>query len=59
MSGNSRAFYNPLVNGSMELASLTVGGYSGLYEINLFTGRASHRGNFAVGVTDIAIPLDR
>jgi Domain of unknown function (DUF4394) len=40
-------------------ASLTVGGYSGLYEINLFTGRASHRGNFSVGVTDIAIPLDR
>jgi Domain of unknown function (DUF4394) len=40
-------------------ASLTVGGSSGLYEIDLFTGRASHRGNFAVGVTDIAIPLDR
>jgi hypothetical protein len=40
-------------------ASLTVGGYSGLYEINLFTGRASHRGNFDVAVTDIAIPLDR
>lgn len=40
-------------------ASLTAGGYSGLYEINLFTGRASHRGNFDVAVTDIAIPLDR
>jgi hypothetical protein len=41
------------------LASLTVGGQSGLYEINLFTGRASSRGNLPAGVVDIAIPLDR
>ena len=40
-------------------ASLTVGGQAGLYEINLFTGRASHRGNLPSGVVDIAIPLDR
>jgi hypothetical protein len=55
--------FSDLDDGTTEdvsaFASLTVGGYSGLYEINLFTGRASHRGNFAVGVTDIAIPLDR
>ena len=41
------------------LASLTVGGQAGLYEVNLFTGRASHRGNLPAGVVDIAIPLDR
>ncbi|MEQ1786005.1 MAG: DUF4394 domain-containing protein [Acidimicrobiales bacterium] len=40
-------------------ASLTVGGKSGLYKINLITGRASHRGTFPVAVTDIAIPLDQ
>lgn len=40
-------------------ASLTVGGQAGLYEVNLFTGRASHRGNLPAGVVDIAIPLDR
>jgi hypothetical protein len=55
--------FSELSRGTTEdvtaLASLTVGGYSGLYEINLFTGRASHRGNFDVAVTDIAIPLDR
>lgn len=55
--------FSDLDDGTTEdvaaFASLTVGGRAGLYEINLFTGRASHRGDFGVGVVDIAIPLDR
>lgn len=55
--------YSDLSRGTTKdvtaFASLTVGNRAGLYEINLFTGRASHRGNFGVGVVDIAIPLDR
>ncbi len=55
--------FSDLDDGTTEdvtaLASLTVGGRAGLYEIDLITGRASHRGSFGVGVVDIAIPLDR
>lgn len=40
-------------------AALTVGGTSGFYELSLFTGRATARGNFAGhnAVSGIAIPL--
>jgi hypothetical protein len=43
------------------LASLTVGGFSGLYSINLFTGEATLRGSFDADdhVVDVAIPLDQ
>ena len=55
--------YSDLDDGTTDdvvaFASLTVGGRAGLYEVDLFTGRVDHRGNFGVGVVDIAIPLDR
>jgi Domain of unknown function (DUF4394) len=43
------------------LASLTVGGFSGLYSINLFTGEATLKGSFDADdqVIDVAIPLDQ
>jgi hypothetical protein len=41
------------------LASLTTGSQSGLYEINLLTGKAASRGSFAAAVIDIAIPLNQ
>jgi hypothetical protein len=39
------------------LASLTVGGSSSLYEVDLLTGRASWRGALGADVVDIAFPL--
>ena len=55
--------YSELDRGTTDdviaFASLTVGSQVGLYEVNLFTGKASGRGNFPVAVTDIAIPLDQ
>ena len=40
-------------------ASLTVGGKSGLYAVNLLTGKAELRDRFSTAVADIAIPLDQ
>jgi Domain of unknown function (DUF4394) len=40
-------------------ASLTVDGESGLYAVNLLTGKVQLRDGFAVPVADIAIPLDQ
>ena len=40
-------------------ASLTVGGESGLYAVNLLTGKAQLRDSFSTPVADIAIPLDQ
>jgi hypothetical protein len=47
--------------GSEGFASLTVGGASGLYRVDLLQGRANARGLFASGtvVTGIAIPLNQ
>lgn len=41
------------------LAVLTVGGVSGLYDINLLTGKASPRGSFTSAMVDIAVPLNQ
>lgn len=57
--------YSTVRNGStidvQGLASLTVGGRASLYEITLFTGRASVQGTFsdANQVVGIAIPLNQ
>jgi hypothetical protein len=40
-------------------ATVTAGGTSTLYRVNLLTGEATARGTFPVTVTDLAIPLDR
>ena len=40
-------------------AALTVGGVSGFYSVNLFTGRALLIGVFPRSVVDIAVPLQR
>ncbi len=40
-------------------ASLTVGGKSGLYAVNVLTGKAELRDSFSTAVADIAIPLDQ
>jgi hypothetical protein len=46
-------------NVNIALASLTVGGVTGVYSINLLTGEALQFSRFAAGlnVTDIAVPL--
>lgn len=41
------------------LASLTVGGTTGLYRITPFSGRAVSVGNLSIPVADIAIPLSQ
>ncbi|TFV73355.1 DUF4394 domain-containing protein [Blastococcus sp. CT_GayMR19] len=40
-------------------ATLTVGGKSRIYSVNLTTGQASDRGTFRMPVTDLAIGLDQ
>ena len=55
--------YSTLRNGTTTevrgLAVLTVGASSGLYEINLLTGKATPLGSFPVTVVDLAIPLNQ
>lgn len=57
--------YSTVRNGTtvdvMALATLQVGGRWGLYEITLFSGKATLRGGYAGGtnVVDIAIPLNQ
>ena len=57
--------YSTIRNGTtvdvQGLASLTVGGRSGLYSITLFSGKATLRGTFSTSdqVVDIAIPLNQ
>lgn len=55
--------YTALLNGkavrNSGFASLTVGGLSGLYRINLTTGEANFVGSFFNNVVDIAIPLNQ
>lgn len=41
------------------LASLTVGGAPGFYEVSLLQGKVTARGTFPVNVVDIAIPLNQ
>jgi hypothetical protein len=41
------------------IASLVVDGVTGLYEIELLTGRAQHLGTLGDGVVDLAVPLDQ
>ena len=40
-------------------ATLTVGGSSRIFSVNLTTGQATDRGAFRTAVTDIAIGLDQ
>lgn len=41
------------------LAVMTVGGFAGLYDINVLTGKASSLGSFTGAVVDIAVPLNQ
>ncbi len=41
------------------LASLVVDGSSGLYDVNLLTGKATLRGGIDASVIDIAVPLNQ
>lgn len=52
---------NGVTVGNEAFASLTVGGASGLYSIDLLQGKAKARGSFSSGnaVTGIAIPLNQ
>jgi hypothetical protein len=44
--------------GNIALAALSVSGQSGLYVIDLNTGKAQKAGNFATAITGIAIPTE-
>lgn len=45
--------------GNVAFASLSVAGKTGLYEVNLLTGKATLKGTIGVPLLDIAIPLDQ
>ena len=49
---------NTVTRNNLALASMTVDGQSGLYRVNLLTGKASLIGSLGQPVADIAITLD-
>lgn len=55
--------YSTLRNGvttrNTAFASLSIGGKTGLYGVNVITGKASLIGNFKLPVVDIALPLNQ